>query len=198
MIRIGLTGSIAMGKSAVARIMREAGYPVFDADAEVHMLYESPEGAALLAPHVPEAMAHGRVDRAALSKAVVADPSLLSRIEPLVHAEIARRRTAFLSAEEEKGSAMAIVDVPLLFEKQGEKDVDVTIVVSAPPNLQRQRALARPGMTEAKLAMILSRQMPDAEKRKRANHVIENDGDLAMLQSRTLHVLSAIKREHSL
>jgi dephospho-CoA kinase len=196
MIRIGLTGSIAMGKSEVARILRARGLPLFDADVEVHKLYDSAEGVALLAPLVPGAIVDGKVNRPALSEAVLSDPALLERIEPVIHAEIHRRRDAFFEDAEQQGTDCAVADIPLLFEKGTDRQVDVTIVVSAPEALQRQRALARPGMTPEKLDMILKRQMPDAEKRQRATHVIINDSTLAELEARTLAVLAAIRKGH--
>ena len=194
MIIIGLTGSIAMGKSQVANIFRELGIPVFDADKEVHALYDSVEGANLLKPFVPQAVTSAGVDRAKLSAAVLADAKLLNSLEPVVHAEIARRRARFIAAAESQAHDMAVVDVPLLFEKGADAEVDATIVVSALPHLQRERALARPGMTPEKLDMILSRQMPDAEKRKRADHVLENNGTLDDLRHQTLVLIKALKR----
>ena len=195
MIIVGLTGSIAMGKSEVASIFRENGIPVFDADKEVHALYNSPEGANLLRPYAPDAVTASGVDRSKLSAAVFHDETLLNKLEPVVHTEIARRRANFVENAEADGHAMVLVDVPLLFEKGGDKDVDVTIVVSAPPQLQRPRALARPGMTPAKLDMILARQMPDAEKRKRADHVLENDGSIEDLRHRTLDLIQQLKHK---
>jgi dephospho-CoA kinase len=198
MIKIGLTGSIAMGKSEVARILVEAGLPLFDSDLEVHKLYDSAEGAALLLPFVPEAIHNGRVDRSLLSKIVIADQTKLNQLETLVHAEIANRREAFAAAAENDGHSLVVFDVPLLFEKSLEKTVDVTVVVSAPEPEQRQRALAREGMTPEKLDMILSRQMPDREKRKRADYIIENNGTLTDLAERTRAILVQIKRTHTL
>lgn len=198
MIRIGLTGSIAMGKSEVARILVEAGLPLFDSDKEVHKLYDSAEGAALLSPHVPDAIRNGRVDRSLLSKIVIADQTKLNQLETLVHAEIANRREAFAAAAENNGHSLVVFDVPLLFEKNLEKTVDVTVVVSAPETEQRKRALSRDGMTPEKLDMILSRQMPDREKRKRADYIIENNGTLADLAERTRAILMQIKRTHTL
>jgi dephospho-CoA kinase len=198
MIKIGLTGSIAMGKSEVARILVEAGLPLFDADKEVHNLYDSEEGAALLSPHVPEAISNGKVDRSLLTKIVMADQTKLNQLETVVHAEISRRRNGFATTAENKGHALVVFDVPLLFEKNQEKTVDVTVVVSAPEREQRKRALARDGMTPQKLDMILSRQMPDHEKRKRADHIIENNGTLTELAERTHAVLTQIKRMHAL
>ena len=194
---IGLTGSIAMGKSEVAKIFRAAAIPVFDADAEVHALYDSPEGAALLQPLAPEAISEGKVSRAKLSALVMADKTLLERLEPVVHDAVARRRAEFLRNAEAAGHSLAVVDVPLLFEKGYDKDVDVTLVVSAPEALQRKRALARPNMTEDRLGMILARQMPDAEKRRRADIVIENDGSLEDLLCRVHGVIEDLRRTTS-
>ena len=198
MIIIGLTGSIAMGKSEVANIFQSQAIPVFDADQEVHALYDSPEGAALLQPLVPGAIIDGKVNRQHLSKIVTQQPALLEKLEAIVHAEIARRRTLFAAQAEKEGHGIIVFDIPLLFETSGEKQVDVTVVVSAPEDLQHQRALARPGMTAAKLDMILKRQMPDAEKRRLANYVIINDGSLDDLAKSTLSVLNNIKQEHRL
>lgn len=198
MIKIGLTGSIAMGKSEVARIFREEGVPVFDSDAEVHKLYESAEGVSLLKPHVPNAIAKNKIDRGLLTKVVMADPAKLNALENIVHAEIARRREIFADEAETQGHPIIVFDVPLLFEKNVENTVDVTVVVSSPEAAQRQRALARPGMTPPKLEMILTRQMADSEKRKRADHILENNGTLADLKSATLNLIRSIKRTHSL
>jgi dephospho-CoA kinase len=198
MISIGLTGSIAMGKSEVSRILQKHGLPVFDADHEVHALYNSQAGVDLLKPYVPEAIVNGKIDRVALTKIVMADPQRLNTLEKIVHDEIAKRRSTFKINAEDQGHAFAVFDIPLLFEKNLESSIDVSIVVSAPPHLQQQRALARPGMTEEKFEMILSRQMSDAEKRKRADHIIENDGTLEDLSNRTLACLAQIKREHAL
>lgn len=198
MIKIGLTGSIAMGKSEVGRILVQQGLPLFDSDKEVHRLYDSAEGTTLLKPVVPEAIRDEKVDRVLLTQIVLADPTRLNQLEHLVHAEIARRRDAFATAAENDGHAIVVYDVPLLFEKHMEKTVDVTVVVSAHEAQQRTRALAREGMTVEKLEMILSRQMPDQEKRKRADYVIENNSTMAELSERTRDVLNQIKRTHTL
>jgi dephospho-CoA kinase len=198
MIVIGLTGSIAMGKSEVANIMRREGIPVFDADHEVHTLYASPEGAKLLMPFAPDAIIDGHVDRQKLSGLVVDDPRKLDQLEKIIHAEIAIRRKTFNAKAESDGHSMAVVDVPLLFEKAADREVDVTVVVSAPLAHQRTRALARPGMTEEKLDMILKRQMPDVEKQARANYVIHNTGSLEDLRTHTLALLVAIRKQHRL
>jgi dephospho-CoA kinase len=198
MIIIGLTGSIAMGKSEVANILRTEGLPVFDADQEVHALYDSEQGADLLKDLAPDAIVNGRVDRQRLSRIVVEKPQCLEQLETIIHAEIARRRKTFTTNAEAEGHGIIGVDIPLLFEKAGDKDVDVTIVVSAPGEIQHKRALARPGMTEKKLEMILNRQMSDAEKQRRADYVIHNTGTLAELRRETLAVLAAIRKEHRL
>ncbi len=197
MIVVGLTGSIAMGKSEVASVFAAHKIPVFDSDKEVHRLYDSGEGVALFKPLVPEAIVGGRVNRPKLSEAVLADKSLLEKLETIVHAEIARRRTRFLENAELQGHAIAVVDVPLLFEKEQDKHVDVTIVVSAPEWLQHQRALARPGMTEEKLEMIRARQMPDAGKRARADIIIENIATLEDLRRTTAAVIQKLRKHPS-
>jgi dephospho-CoA kinase len=192
---IGLTGSIAMGKSEVAKIFKQHGFPVFDSDAEVHSLYDSPEGAALLKDEVPEATHKGRVDRKIVTELVMKDKDLLSRLEKKVHAEIRKRRVSFLSDATKQSAKIAVVDVPLLFETAADKDVDATIVVSSTPEIQRVRALARPGMTMDRIEMILKRQMPDAEKRKRATHVIENNGTLDDLKQVTEQLIHSLVQE---
>ena len=198
MIKIGLTGSIAMGKSEVGRILEVQGLPLFDSDKEVHQLYDSAEGAALLTSLVPGAIHNGKVNRKLLSTIVTVDTEKLNEIETVVHAEIVKRRAAFTTAAEGQGHSMVVYDVPLLFEKHLEKTVDVIVVVSASEALQRSRALARDGMSVEKFNMIVSRQVPDPEKRKRADYVIENNGTLAELAERTRDVLNQIKRTHSL
>lgn len=169
--RLGLTGSIGMGKSTTAAMFRAAGVPVWDADAAVHRLY-SAGGAAVapLAALVPAAVSGGSVSRETLKQALAADPGLLSRIEAIVHPLVAADRAEFAA---KTVSDMAVFDIPLLFEKGTEAEMDATLLVTAPPELQRARVLARPGMTEEQFALILSRQMPDRDKRARATHIIE-------------------------
>jgi len=170
---LGLTGSIGMGKSTTAGFFREAGVPVWDADAVVHELY-APGGAAVapLAALHPAAVSDGAIDRAALRDWIAADPTALRQIESVVHPLVAQSRADFLVRH--AGAPLVVVDVPLLFETGGDAGVDATLVVSAPPEVQRARVLARPGMNEAHFRTILSKQMPDAEKRARASHVIES------------------------
>jgi dephospho-CoA kinase len=198
MITIGLTGSIAMGKSEVANIFRSQGIPVFDADREVHALYDSAEGVSLLQPIAPEAIIDGRVDRQALSNLVLDNPQRMQQLETIVHAEVAKRRSSFAAKAQRDGQGIILSDVPLLFEKDMARQFDVTIVVSAPEDQQRQRAMQRAGMTAAKLDLILKRQMPDAEKRRLATYVIINDGSLEELRENTLAILSNIKKDHRL
>ena len=185
MMVVGLTGSIAMGKSEVANIISQLGIPVFDADKEVHKLYDSPEGVKLLLDFAPETIIENHVDRQRLSAVVLNDPVRLAQLETIVHAEIAKHRDKFLVEAKRAGHGIVVLDIPLLFEKNLTAATDITVVVSAPENLQHQRALARPGMTMQRLETILERQMPDAEKRRRADHVIENHGTLQDLELKT-------------
>ena len=186
MLVIGLTGSIAMGKSEAARILAAYGLPVFDSDAEVHRLYDSEQGAKLIAPFVPQATRENKVNRELVTKAVLGDGTLLSKLEKVVHAEIRNRRKAFIAVVTARGGKAVVVDIPLLFETDSQKDVDKTIIVSANAATQRARALARPNMTEERLKMILARQMPDSEKRKLADAIIENDGTIEELKAKLI------------
>ena len=169
--RLGLTGSIGMGKSTTAAMFAEEAVPVWDADAAVHRLY-APGGAAVapLAALCPAALRDGGIDRGALKDWIAVDSAALARIEAVVHPLVAADRGAFL---EGATSDIVVLDIPLLFEKGSEAEMDATLLVTAPPDLQRARVMARPGMTEAQFATILSRQMPDADKRARATHIIE-------------------------
>ncbi|WP_431297775.1 dephospho-CoA kinase [Tabrizicola sp. BL-A-41-H6] len=169
--RLGLTGSIGMGKSATAALFAEERIPVWDADAAVHRLYAK-GGAAVpsIATLYPAATISGAVDRAVLKAWIASDPTALARIEAAVHPMVAADRDAFLAAAT---GDIAVLDIPLLFEKGTDAALDATLLVTAPAVLQRQRVLSRPGMTEAQFALILSRQMPDAEKRGRATHILE-------------------------
>jgi dephospho-CoA kinase len=177
MMRLGLTGSIGMGKSTVAAMFAEEGVPLFDADAAVHRL-QGPEGAlvAEIEAHFPGTTGAGGVNRGALAERVLGEPAKLRRLEELVHPAVAREREAFLA--EHAGAPLVLLDIPLLFEAGGWKDVDRVVVVSAPEEVQRARVLARPGMTPEKLDSILARQLPDREKRARADFVIDTGGPL--------------------
>jgi len=180
---LGLTGSIGMGKSAVAQMMREQGVPVFDADAQVHRL-QGPDGALLPAIEAafPGTTGPAGVDRGKLGALVFGDPAALSRLEAIVHPAVGRARESFLI--EHAGQPLVVFDVPLLFEKGHQTGLDAVAVVSAPADVQRARVLARPGMTPEKFAQILALQVPDAEKRARADHVI--DTGLSLPQTREM------------
>jgi dephospho-CoA kinase len=189
---VGLTGSIAVGKSEVADHLRALGLPVFDADAEVHAFYESAEGIKSIGTLFPGAVTNGCIDRTALGKIVLPDRNRITALEQLVHREIASRRSAFLAKAKSRGATIAIVDVPLLFETGINHEVDKTIVITAPETRQRKWAMARPGMTEEKLKLILARQMPQDHKKKLADFVIDNTGSLEDLQAATNNVLQVI------
>jgi dephospho-CoA kinase len=191
MIVAGLTGSIAMGKSTVGRMFAALGAPVFDADAAVREFYQTPQASAVEAAF-PGVTVDGAVDRDRLAAATLSDPAALRRLEEIVHPEVARRRQAFLAAAAAAGRRLVVVDVPLLFETEGESSVDLVVVVSAGAEAQRARALLRPGMSEAKLAAILARQTPDAEKRRRAHFVIDTSGELAATRAQVAGLMRAL------
>lgn len=172
--RLGLTGSIGMGKSTTAQMFRDLGHPVWDADQAVHRLY-APGGSAVapVAAAFPEALAQGGIDRGALKTALAADPAALARLEGIVHPLVARDRQDFLARH--VGAPLVVLDIPLLFESAHPPDLDGIAVVSTDPATQAARVLARPGMTRDTLAMILARQMPDADKRARADWIIPTD-----------------------
>jgi len=172
MIILGLTGSIGMGKSTTAKLFEEAGVPVYDADAAVHKIYEG-EAAAAIEAAFPGTTAEGRVDRNKLSAKVVHDPAAMKRLEQIVHPMLGASRQKFLHDAEQSGAPVAVVDIPLLFETGGEKRVDAVVVVTTTPEIQRQRILESDNMTGEKLEAILARQLPDAEKRKRADFVVD-------------------------
>lgn len=188
MITLALTGSIGMGKSTVAAMFAEAGIPVFDADAVVRRLQG--QGGALVQPieqRFPGTTRDGSVDRDALSARVLGDPDELAALEALVHPAVHHERTRFIV---ENADAPALLfDIPLLFETHGETVFDKVIVVSAPADVQRARVLERAGMDGAKLEAILARQMPDSEKRERADFVIETGGDLSTTEKQVGHIL---------
>jgi len=179
MIVVGLTGSIAMGKSETARMFRRLGYPVFDADAVVHQLY-SRGGRAVepLSKAFPAALDNGAIDRQHLAAQVVGDAEAMKKLEAIVHPLVRKRQTVFLRKARQAGHQLVVLDIPLLFESGRKGEVDKVVVVSAPAALQRARALERPGMTDQKFEAIMSRQVPDAEKRRLADFVIDTSHSL--------------------
>lgn len=193
MVILGLTGSIGMGKSTTAKLFAEAGVPVYDADATVHMLYEG-EAAPAIEAAFPGTTVDGKVDRNRLSARVVHDPAAMQRLEEIVHPMLGASRQKFLADAEQSGARVAVVDVPLLFETGGEKRVDAVVVVTTTPELQRQRILSRPNMTDEKLDAILARQMPDAEKRRRANFVVDTSHGLDPVRARIRDILDEAAR----
>ena len=191
MIVLGLTGSVGMGKSATAKIFADEGVPVFDADAAVHRFYEG-EAAPLIAAAFPAAVSGGRVDRERLSRAVVGNSEAFARLEAIIHPLVRKAREKFLAAAKAEGAEIAVLDIPLLFETGGEHEVDKIVVVSAPQPVQKERVLARAGMTEEKFSAIVAKQMPDSEKRKRADFVIDTSRGFAAAGEEVRAILRAL------
>ena len=191
MLLIGLSGSIGMGKSATSKMFREAGVPVYDADAAVHRLYS---GAAVepIAAMFPAAVVEGKVDRTILSKLVLADNSELRRLEEIVHPLVGADRAEFLNRCCAQNAAACIFDVPLLFETGGDRNVDVIVVVSAGAKEQERRVLARPDMTVEKFHAIRAKQMPDFEKRRRAHYVIDTSRGFDYARRQAAGILLAL------
>jgi dephospho-CoA kinase len=191
MIRLGLTGSIGMGKSTVAAMFAQEGVPVFDADATVHRL-QGREGAlvAQIEAQFPGTTGRGGVDRGALAERVLGEQEKLRLLEALVHPAVAREREAFLAAHPQ--APLVVLDIPLLFEAGGWSDVDRIAVVSAPEDVQRARVLGRPGMSAEKLERILARQLPDADKRARADFVIPTGGTLEETRQAVRRILACL------
>ena len=196
MIKLGLTGSIGMGKSTVAAMFEQEGVPVFDADAAVHRL-QGAEGAlvAEIEMHFPGTTGPAGVDRGALAERVLAAPDSLRRLEALVHPAVARERDAFLAGQAD--AVLVVLDIPLLFEKQGWRGVDRIAVVSAPADVQRARVLARPGMTVDKFERILAQQLPDAEKRARADFIIETGGPIERTRDSVRRIIACLREDEN-
>jgi dephospho-CoA kinase len=192
---IGLTGSIGMGKSATARLFREAGIPVFDSDACVHALYDS--GGAAVGPveaAFPGSLAEdGSIDRARLSRQLNDDPDGFARLEAIVHPLVAKARQHFLDAARNDGADIVVLDVPLLFETGGHEHVDAVIAVHAPHHVRRERVLQRPGMTEDKLAAIIARQTPDSVKLEKADYIVETSGGLDDARQQVGKIIAALR-----
>jgi dephospho-CoA kinase len=193
MLILGLTGSIGMGKSTTAKLFAEAGVPVYDADAAVHQIYEG-EAAPAIEAAFPGTTVEGKVDRARLSSKVVHDPAAMKQLEQIVHPMLGASRQKFFADAEGAGAPVVVVDVPLLFETGGEKRVDAVVVVTTSPEIQRERVLARGTMDDAKLDAILARQLPDAEKRKRADFVVDTSHGLDPVRERIRDILAEVVR----
>lgn len=194
MVIIGLTGSIGMGKSTAAKMLRQMGVPVYDADAAVHAL-QAPGGAALpgIEAAFPGVVKQGVLDRQALGARVFGNKEALRRLEAIVHPLVGQRQKAFLRHAALAGEKLVVLDIPLLFEGLGERRVDATLVVSAPAFLQRRRVLARPGMTEEKFAGILRQQVPDALKRRKATIVIPTGMGLAPTRAALVRAVAELR-----
>jgi dephospho-CoA kinase len=188
---LGLTGSIGMGKSTTAKLFAEAGVPVYDADAEVHQLYEG-EAAPAIEAAFPGTTVNGKVDRPKLSARVVHDPAAIKQLEQIVHPMLGASRKKFFADAEAAQAPVVVLDIPLLFETGGEKRVDAVVVVSTFPELQRERVLSRGTMDEAKLNAIIAKQMPDAEKRKRADFVVDTSHGLEPVRAQITHILAEV------
>jgi len=188
MFVLGLTGSIGMGKSTTAQLFAECGVPVYDADATVHRLYAS-EAVEAIEQAFPGSTGEQGVDRTKLSAQVVGNRQAMRQLESIVHPMLRAHETEFLNAAEKSGAPVAVLDIPLLFETGADSRVDAVVVVSAPHSVQRERILARPGMTADKLAAIIARQMPDADKRARADFVVDTSAGLDSAREQIRHVL---------
>jgi len=191
MFVLGLTGSLGMGKSTTARFFAEAGIPVHDADAVVHRLYES-EAVPAIEAAFPGATGGGIVDRVKLAARVVNDPTALKRLEDIVHPLVHEAEQRLLADAQGKGEQIVVLDIPLLFETGGDRRVDAVVVVSAPPEVQKARILERPGMTVEKLESILARQIPDAEKRRRADFVVDTSRGFEAARTQVRAILDVV------
>ena len=192
MIRIGLTGSIGMGKTTTAEFFRQEGVPVYDADAAVHDLYRG-EAVDPISAEFPEAIVNGVVNRDILSRTLAQNPDKLKRLEAIVHPLVRRKQRDFIDDQDLAGADLVVFDIPLLFETSGEKQLDKVVVVSCDAATQKRRVLSRPGWTEDKLALVLSRQMPDAEKRARADFVIDTGNGLQAAQAQVRAIVAELR-----
>lgn len=193
MIVIGLTGSIGMGKTTTAKLFADEGVPVCDSDAVVHDLYRS-EAVSPIAVAFPQAVQEGRVNRDILSHILRENPAQFSVLESIVHPLVRSKQDAFVAQHKQNGEAVALLDIPLLFETKAESRVDVVVVASCSPKIQRERVLSRPGMTEEKFAMILSRQMPDVDKRRKADFIIDTGRGIEDARTQVRSVLRALSQ----
>jgi dephospho-CoA kinase len=197
-LRVGLTGSIGMGKTETAKLFARLGLPVFDADAAVHRVYERGGGGAeAIAHRFPDAVVDGRVDRARLTRIVAQDPLALRALEALVHPLVREAEAQFVEAARARNEELVILDIPLLFETGRADTMDAIVVVSAPEAVQRERVLKRPGMTPEKFEAILARQMPDVDKRAKADFVIETDKGLDDALAQVKRVAAELRQRAS-
>ncbi|MEI5679059.1 MULTISPECIES: dephospho-CoA kinase [unclassified Mesorhizobium] len=194
MIVLGLTGSIGMGKSTTARMFADAGVPVHDSDETVHRLYAG-KAAPLVEAAFPGTVKDGVVDRTLLARQVLGDAEALKKIETIIHPLVRADADAFLARHRAAGVPLAVLDIPLLFETGGRNRVDKVAVVTAPPDIQRQRVLARPGMTEEKFASILAKQVPDAEKRSLADFIIDTGQGLEVAKKSVEEIIATLTKE---
>ncbi|MFZ3352408.1 MAG: dephospho-CoA kinase [Xanthobacteraceae bacterium] len=188
-----LTGSLGMGKTTAARYFAEAGVPVHDSDAVVHALYEG-KAVSAIEQAFPGSTSGGKVDRAKLAAMVLNDRAALARLEAIVHPLVSESTDEFLADAKAKGVSVVVLDVPLLFETDTHRRCDATVVVSAPAQIQRQRVLERPGMTEEKFSAILSKQLPDAEKRRRADFIVDSSKDYDHARAQVRDILRAVAK----
>jgi dephospho-CoA kinase len=188
-----LTGSVGMGKSTAAKFFAEAGVPVHDSDAVVHALYEG-DAVPLVERAFPGATADGKVDRNKLATMVLGDDAALAKLQAIVHPLVAAARDAFLAEAQIRNAPVVVLDVPLLFETGGERHCDAVVVVSAPADLQRQRVLGRPGMTEEKFAALLAKQTPDPEKRQRADFIVDSSQELEDARAQVRDILRLVHK----
>jgi dephospho-CoA kinase len=188
-----LTGSLGMGKSRTAQFFAELGVPVHDSDAVVHALYEG-EAVPIIEHAFPGATADGKVDRAELAKKVLGDDAALARLEAIVHPLVAAARDKFLANAQARGAPVVVLDIPLLFETAGQAGCDAVVVVSAPAEIQRRRAFERPGMTEEKFTALLAKQTPDAEKRRRADFIVDSSQSFDHARAQVRDILQAVTK----
>jgi dephospho-CoA kinase len=193
MFVIGLTGSIGMGKTTTARFFADAGVPVHDADATVHRLYDG-EATAAIEAAFPGTTVGGKVDRNKLAARVVGDQAALRQLEAIVHPLVRQEEARFLAEAEKAGAPVAVLDIPLLLETRGEDRVDAIVTVSAPPEVQRERVLQRPGITEEKLEAMIANQLPDAEKRRRADFIVDTSQGFDTARAQVAQILRAVAK----
>lgn len=194
MIRLGLTGSIGMGKSTTARLFSEEGIPVNDSDGVVHRLYEG-KAVAPIAAAFPDSVVNSVVDREALSRTLATNPAKFKELEAIVHPLVREEELAFLEQQKQAGADIVVLDIPLLFETGADQRVDVVVVVSCDAETQHRRVLARPGMTDEKFRMILSRQVPDAEKRRRADFIVDSGQGIEAARRQVREIIARLRAE---